>query len=203
MIISIFLFFSMKSIARWSQRIVSMSTFWERDILADVGEHVTHAVIQLKFKHFSPWVSFARFIPFFTPMCLLHTKKIFFHYQQQHNNNGNVLKSSIFVWFAGKNETELSCEQGDAMGGTMKNKYYHCESEAEIANLNWDIQAWCRDYNWMAGSYVISWCRFIKSSTLEMQIRPDTACVYVYWDEEGGGKNRLFDWTTSCMPDYS
>lgn len=140
---------------------------------------VTHAVIQLKFKHFSPWVSFARFIPFFTPMCLLHTKKIFFHYQQQHNNNGNVLKSSIFVWIAGKNETELSCEQGDAMGGTMKNKYYHCESEAEIANLSWDIQAWCRDYNWMAGSYVISWCRFIKSSTLEMQIRPDTACVCV------------------------
>lgn len=100
-------------------------------------------------------------------------------------------------------KTELSCEQGDAMGGTMKNKYYHCKSEAEIANLSWDIQAWCRDYNWMAGSYVISWCRFIKSSTLEMQIRPDTACVYVYWDEEGGGKNRLFDWTTSCMPDYS
>lgn len=31
----------------------------------------------------------------------------------------------------------------------------------------------CRDYNWIAGSNVISWCRFIKSSNLEMQIRPD------------------------------
>lgn len=77
MIISIFLFFSMKSIARWSQRIVSMSTFWERDILADVGEHVTHAVIQLKFKHFSPWVSFARFIPFLLK-CAFFTRKRFF-----------------------------------------------------------------------------------------------------------------------------
>ena len=35
-----------------------------------------------------------------------------------------------------KNETELSCELGDAMGGTVKNKYYHCEHEAEIANLS-------------------------------------------------------------------
>lgn len=77
----------------------SMSTFWERD----VGEHVTHAAFQLNFKHFSLWVSLARFIP---SKCLLHTKMIF--YQQLHN--GNVLKSSIFMWYAKNRESSMQWE---------------------------------------------------------------------------------------------
>lgn len=36
-----------------------------------------------------------------------------------------------------------------------------------------EILRWCRDNNWIAASKIISWCRFIKSSNLEMQIQSD------------------------------